>query len=282
MEAIQAQLQGTGARLQLLQAVWPSPVNIVAREPEHYLFLYLPPIGFKGEGRFPGFTHSRYRRISPLFFRPADVSLEARGTGGSTRLVRYAVSRSRFAAVLEREMDWTVRQLESALDLDRSSLKPALLQLMHEALQPGLATAALVDALGIGVIVELARHITGEATQKPERGRLSAAQMRLIRDRCDGSLPGIPSVADLAQLCGTSERTLMRLFKKSTGETLFCFVRRSRSDAARHLLADGHLGLKQVAHRLGFATHSSFSAAFHRDIGFTPAEFRRRLGRNYD
>jgi len=281
VETIEAQLQGSGTRLQLIRADWPFPTRVVAQQPEHYLFLYLPPIGFKGEGRFPGFGQRAYRPISSVFFRAADVSLEARGTGGPTRVVRCAITRERFTAILDREMAWSVRELEAGLDLDQSLLKPALLRLMHEALHPGFASAALIDALGVTAIIELARSLSRTEQPRHERGRLRAAQIALIRERCAVLEPPAPSVAELAQLSGMSERNLLRLFKKATGETVVGFVSRARIDAARALLRNTNFALKEVAHRLGFASHSSFSAAFHREVGITPLEFRRSQRRQY-
>lgn len=281
METTEAELQGSGARLQLLRAHWPSPVTVVSKQPEHCLLLYLPPIGFKGEGRFPDFRKGAYRPISSAFFRPANVSLEAHGTGGATRAIRYWFTRERLTSILEREDNWSARELEAGLDLDRSLLRPVLLRLMQEALCPGFASAALVDALGVTAIVELGRRLAGGKEPKAERGHLRAAQIAVIRERCAASELPVPSVAELAQLAGVSGRSLLRLFKKTTGETVAGFLCRSRIDAARDLLGNSNFALKEVAYRLGFASPSSFSAAFHREAGVTPLEFRRDQRRQY-
>jgi AraC family transcriptional regulator len=281
VETIEAQLQGSDARLQLLRANWPRPVTVVSHQPEHCLLLYLPPSGFKGEGRFPEFRKGPYRPISSVFFRPADVSLEAHGTGGSTRAIRYWFTRERLTSILEREDNWTARELEAGLDLDRSLLRPVLLRLMQETLCPGFASAALVDALGVTAMVELARRLAGGNEPRAERGHLRTAQIAVIRERCAAPELPPPSVAELAQLAGVSERSLLRLFKKTTGETVGGFLCRSRIDAARALLGNTNFALKEVAYRLGFASHSSFAAAFHREVGITPLEFRRDQRRQY-
>jgi AraC family transcriptional regulator len=282
VEIIEAQLKGSGTLLQMVQAHWPSPVNVVAQRPEHYLFLYLPPIGFRGEGRFPEFGQSAYRPISSVFFRPADVPLEARGTGGHTRLVRFAMTQQRLNAILDLEVAWNADECERGLDLNRSALKPTLLRLMNEANEPGFASAALVDALGVTAVVELMRNLSGGASRAGgNRGSLRAAQIARIRERCMMTDAPCPTVTELARLSGMSERNLLRLFKKTMGETVVGYVSRARIDTARVFLRDTNFALKEVAHRLGFASHSSFSAAFHREVGVTPLQFRRSQRRSF-
>ena len=79
----------------------------------------------------------------------------------------------------------------------------------------------------------------------------------------------------VARLCGMSERNLLRLFKQTTGESVAAFVRNIRCDRAREMLAQTELPLKEIAYRLGFASHSSFTAAFRRETGINPTDFRR-------
>jgi AraC family transcriptional regulator len=156
-----------------------------------------------------------------------------------------------------------------------------MLRLMQEVMAPGFASAALVDALGVTAIVELLRRLGREGIAKSERGCLREAQIAMIRDRIMLVDSPTPSVGELARLCGMSERTFLRLFKRTTGETVAAFVRRIRIDEARALLSTTDLALKEIAYRLGFASHSSFAAAFHREVGSTPFDYRRDNRKRY-
>jgi AraC family transcriptional regulator len=46
---------------------------------------------------------------------------------------------------------------------------------------------------------------------------------------------------------------------------------------ARALLASARPPIKEIAWRCGFDTAAAFSAAFRRDVGVTPSEYRRAL-----
>lgn len=50
---------------------------------------------------------------------------------------------------------------------------------------------------------------------------------------------------------------------------------RVRLARALDLLLDTDQGLSSIAHELGFASHSHFTAVFHRIVGVTPTRFRK-------
>ena len=81
--------------------------------------------------------------------------------------------------------------------------------------------------------------------------------------------------AALAAHSGASERTLERLFRRETGETLGAWRRRSRLFHALRLLAAG-TSVSETAWEVGYATPSAFIAAFRRTLGRTPGEFLAR------
>jgi AraC family transcriptional regulator len=281
VEIIEAQVEGKGIKFEVVREKWPRPTIMNAIFPEHSVLFFLPPIEFSGEGCFPEFGKSQFRPIASFFFRPANIHMESRGTGGETRVIRYTFSPERVRTIADCDVEWGRRELETGLDLHRSLLGPILMRLMQEVVSPGFASHALVDGLGVTAIVELLRHLHDEGASKGERGRLRSEKIALIRERVMTPASACPSIAELANLCGMSERTLLRLFKQSTGETIASFMRRIRINEARALLSGSDLALKQIAHRLGFASHSGFAAAFHREVGTTPFDYRRNTRRHY-
>lgn len=80
-------------------------------------------------------------------------------------------------------------------------------------------------------------------------------------------------VPRLAERVSMSERTFLRRFTKSTGETPAHFVETLRLDLARNLLAAG-MTLKEIAVRTGYSTGTQLSKAFGRRFGMTPMLFR--------
>ena len=77
----------------------------------------------------------------------------------------------------------------------------------------------------------------------------------------------------LAEKVAMSERTFLRKFTASTGETPARFVETLRLDQTRNLLAAG-MSLKEIAARTGYNTGAQLSKAFDRRFGMTPLLFR--------
>jgi len=73
-----------------------------------------------------------------------------------------------------------------------------------------------------------------------------------------------------------SARHFARLFQSEVGMTPASWVEATRVEAARRLLEDGRHSPKQVAARCGFADANTLSRVFARNVGVTPAEYRKR------
>jgi transcriptional regulator GlxA family with amidase domain len=81
----------------------------------------------------------------------------------------------------------------------------------------------------------------------------------------------VPRLADKVAM---SERTFLRKFTQSMGETPAHFVETLRLDQTRNLLAAG-LSLKDIAAKTGYLTAAQLSKAFDRRFGMTPVLFRK-------
>ncbi len=84
-------------------------------------------------------------------------------------------------------------------------------------------------------------------------------------------------VANLAARMGLSERHFARLFRQEVGVTPAAWVEDVRVTAARRLLEAGDAAPKQVAFQCGFADADTLRRAFQRQVGITPAEYRKRF-----
>jgi len=85
------------------------------------------------------------------------------------------------------------------------------------------------------------------------------------------------SVERLAEIAGTSTRSIARMFVNELGMTPHDFVEGIRLDQARNLLEATELGLKVVAFDCGFATPERMRAAFQRRLGVSPVQYRERF-----
>jgi AraC-like DNA-binding protein len=86
-----------------------------------------------------------------------------------------------------------------------------------------------------------------------------------------------PSIADLAREVHISPFHFIRQFEAVFGVTPHQFRIQTRLDAAKHLLAAGHLSVTDVCMEVGFSSLGSFSALFTQRIGETPSAYRRRV-----
>lgn len=85
------------------------------------------------------------------------------------------------------------------------------------------------------------------------------------------------SLGALAVRVGLSSRHLSRLFQAETGETPGRYVERVRVDRAREQLETGNADLSAVARLVGFGSAETLRRAFHRRLGVSPDDYRRRF-----
>ncbi len=93
---------------------------------------------------------------------------------------------------------------------------------------------------------------------------------------CDQQVYSNLHVHEIAQHVNTSERTLLRRFKKATGFTPKQYIMQLKIEKARQLLELENLSVEATGDKLGYADTSNFIKAFKNIAGITPAEFRAR------
>jgi transcriptional regulator GlxA family with amidase domain len=95
----------------------------------------------------------------------------------------------------------------------------------------------------------------------------------LMRDCLDQPL----TLADLSSEARLSEWHLIRAFRASFGETPHAFLTRLRLERAKHLLTVSTRPVTEICFDVGFTSLGSFSTLFRREVGLSPAAFRRRV-----
>ena len=79
---------------------------------------------------------------------------------------------------------------------------------------------------------------------------------------------------ELAATHGMSEKTLSRIFKKSTGQTVIEYLNRLRVSIACQRLTGSDQPITQIAYDCGFGSLSSFNRMFSRYENRTPSAYR--------
>lgn len=85
------------------------------------------------------------------------------------------------------------------------------------------------------------------------------------------------TMSALAEAVQCNPRTLNRRFRAATGQTPSLYLRNQRITAAKELLRATNLSVGEVAWQVGLQDVSYFTSLFHRELGTTPARYRRSV-----
>jgi transcriptional regulator GlxA family with amidase domain len=81
----------------------------------------------------------------------------------------------------------------------------------------------------------------------------------------------------LAQMASTSERTLVRHFKSSTGNTPNEYLQRVRMEKAKQFLENSKNSVKEICYAVGYNDLSTFRRTFKKYAGINPLEYRKEF-----
>ena len=135
-----------------------------------------------------------------------------------------------------------------------------------------------VEALGLVLVHELVRLNRGVArVDPPVQGGLAPWQQRTVAAYIEEHLAEPISLATLATLVRLSPHHFCRAFKKSFGVPPHRYHNGRRMERAKSLLVKRGSSVTDTGLTIGFSETSSFSAAFRRETGLTPTEYRRNF-----
>jgi AraC family transcriptional regulator len=100
-------------------------------------------------------------------------------------------------------------------------------------------------------------------------------RLRRVLDYISAHVAGVLTLAELAQVAGLSTFHFARMFKLGVGVSPQRYVSQMRLEQAMAEIAAGRLSLAQIALNARFSSQASFTRAFSRATGVTPAEYRR-------
>lgn len=86
-----------------------------------------------------------------------------------------------------------------------------------------------------------------------------------------------PTLPAMAAQAGLGERTFLRRFRKATGLNPTDYLQHLRVGRARELLESSALPVEGVAWEVGYEDSGAFRKVFHRLMGLSPGEYRRRF-----
>jgi AraC family transcriptional regulator len=262
--------------VELRRYQWSEPVDDVWKlAPSMYLFdLALSPRPAPARISFLGPTKSQPQEMRRVLLIPPGSMVRTRVANGRQRSLLCSIETSAIQELVSGSLDLDRNFVHERLDANTKGFEWLLRKICQEMHQEKFASAIVVEAYVTALSVELVRCAGSEPTDASCTGGLTSRRMRLIRDRVYADLPA-PSLAELASLCGLTVRHLCRAFKAETGQTVAHYAEAAMIQRAHAMLAETHLSLGEISHRLGFATSSSFARAFRRATGLSPRDLER-------
>jgi AraC family transcriptional regulator len=215
-----------------------------------------------------------FEKLGKVFFAPAGYRLRAEGGEGRQQSL-YVFLRAHALFLDEERLGGDLDPvLRACLSVRHDAVRDTLARIGREVCEPSFASELMVEGLGLTMLADSARLIRDLRINSAPKGGLPPWRLKLIEERVRSG-EQLPSLAELAGLCGLSRRQLMRAFREETGQTIGAFIQTMTVEHAKTLLSETDAPVGVIAGRLGFATAAAFSAAFRRATGQPPRSFRR-------
>ena len=154
------------------------------------------------------------------------------------------------------------------------------LSVLSEMMSPTAAGRMLVETSSLLLAARLA-HAHSETgpirSPTPSRHGLDDGRLRRVLAYVEEHLAEEITVADLANVACLSVFHFTRAFAATMGVPPHRYVSQRRLESAKAMIAAGRAPLSQIALDTRFSSQSSFTRAFRRATGMTPAEYGRTL-----
>jgi transcriptional regulator GlxA family with amidase domain len=152
-----------------------------------------------------------------------------------------------------------------------------------------LSLALIEQDLGRALAMQVARHLV-VFLKRPGGQSQFSAPLQAQAAAADGNAPnqftplhgwiaahvaGDLRVERLAEQAGMSPRSFARVYAATMGITPARMVEKIRVEAVRRALEESDMPIKKIASTCGFGQEERLRRAFARQVGTTPAEYRR-------
>lgn len=137
-----------------------------------------------------------------------------------------------------------------------------------------IGTDSNVTSLLSLILVEVLRELDGQRNQCEDQHSELARYEDIIDDFFSLRYAEDLRIGDLAEQLGVTSRHLARIIRRSYGCTFRQRLLEIRLYYAREYLSTTQLPISQIAIRCGFTAESAFSAAFRKNMGCTPSQYR--------
>jgi AraC family transcriptional regulator len=209
-----------------------------------------------------------FHPAAPLMFRPRSTVWESLMRGSQLLAVSTYF-----------DEDFPQPKEFRAICIDDFSMLEMMQVLHDEVSTPGHASDELVQAIGCALRIKLQRlaHLSVSTARHAAQSR--HRDIAMVDDVIHSNGANVPKISDLAALCNTNRRSLLRRVRRATGKTTSRYLAEAKLTRAKMLLAISQMRLQQIAHEAGYSTASYFSSKFKSMTGLSPSAFRKKARR---
>lgn len=123
-----------------------------------------------------------------------------------------------------------------------------------------------------GYLYQVAGHVFELKNQDVEKQKEDVIMQ--VKNYIADHLDGDTSLHVLADQVHFSQEYLLRTFKKQEGITILQYINDKKLDAAKKLLGNSELSVREISEQLGFASQGYFGRFFRSKTGLSPKAYR--------
>jgi len=194
-----------------------------------------------------------------------------------TAFAHITLSDALFAPLLQGSRVTKIELISRDILEDATLRKMAavLLQQKRDCFQAG---ALFLDSMATALSSYLvSKYSTVSPLEAAVTGGLAPSTLRRCIDFIQANLSRSIRLDDLARESGLSTSHLVRSFRQSIGKSPYQYVLELRTQRAKLMMQEGHLGLTDIALSSGFANQHHLSRVFTKLVGITPSRYRAGL-----
>lgn len=148
-----------------------------------------------------------------------------------------------------------------------------MLDALHDTIR---TNDALVDIRNFKILSALLCDMVIAAKQSSAQMNRYAEDIKRVMDYIDAHLSEPIALDDLSKSVPLSKYHFIRVFKECTGLPPHQYITRRRIGLAQDALVGTTASIAEICAQSGFRDHNSFTLAFRRLTGMTPATYRKQ------
>ncbi|MET1416711.1 AraC family transcriptional regulator [Roseibium sp. HPY-6] len=156
--------------------------------------------------------------------------------------------------------------------------QPSIDALMNQLWRVSLGSSPSDDLYFDGLVLQFVAELTQSRTLSP-LGEERPEDIRIARaiEYIEAHLGRSLTVAEVASVACLSPAHFSRSFKAHTGEPVWTFVQRRRSERAMEMIQHSSHTIADIAYQCGFSNQGHMTTCLKRRFGITPSALRAEL-----